>query len=70
MKLKKNEVWTLCPFLELGTITHGRSYRDKVWSLDKNMDHLEIDICRDPSPNQSPNTDTTPYTYKVLLNGP
>jgi hypothetical protein len=34
MKLKKNEdqVWTLCPFLELETITHGRSYRDKVWS--------------------------------------
>ena len=34
MKLKKNEyqVWTLCPFLELEKITHGRSYRDKVWS--------------------------------------
>jgi hypothetical protein len=24
--------WRLCPFLELETITHGRSYRDKVWS--------------------------------------
>ena len=28
----KTKVWTLCPFLELETITHGRSYRDKVWS--------------------------------------
>jgi hypothetical protein len=47
MKLKKNEkVWTLCPFLELETITHGRSYRDKVWSWDKRMDHLETAISR------------------------
>jgi hypothetical protein len=31
--------------------THGKSYRDKVWSWDKRMDHLETAISRDPSHN-------------------
>jgi hypothetical protein len=26
--------------------THGRSYRDKVWSCDERMDHLETAICK------------------------
>jgi hypothetical protein len=47
----KTKVWTLCPFLELETITHGRSYRDKVWSGDKRMGHQETAISRDPSHN-------------------
>jgi hypothetical protein len=34
--------------------THGRSYRDKVWSCHKRMDHLETAISRDPSYNQLP----------------
>jgi hypothetical protein len=63
-------VWTLCPFLELETITHGRSYRDKVWSCDKRMDHLETAISRDPSHNQPPNDDTIAYTSKILLKVP
>ena len=32
--------------------THGRSYRDKVWSWDERMNHLETAISRDPSHNQ------------------
>jgi hypothetical protein len=31
--------------------THGRSYRDKIWSCDERMDHLVIAISRDPSHN-------------------
>jgi hypothetical protein len=50
--------------------THGRSYRDKVWSWDKRMDHLETAISRDPSHNQPPNADTIAYTSKILLKGP
>jgi hypothetical protein len=46
--------------------THGRSYRDKVWSCDKRMDHLETAISRDPSHNQPPNA----HTSKILLKGP
>jgi hypothetical protein len=48
---RRPKVWTLCPFLELETITHGRSYRDKVWSGDKRMDHLDTAISRDSSHN-------------------
>ena len=66
----KTKVWTLCPFLELETITHGRSYRDKVWSWDERMDHLETAISRDPPHNQLPNADTIAYTSKILLKGP
>ena len=73
MKLKKNEdqsVDTL-PLLRIGKKnTHGRSYRDKVWSLDERMDHLETAVSGDPSHNQLPNADTIAYTRKILLKGP
>jgi hypothetical protein len=73
MKLKKNEdqsVDTL-PLLRIGKKnTHGRSYRDKFWSYDERMNHLETAISRDPSHNQLPNADTIAYTSKILLKGP
>ena len=47
-----------------------RSYRDKVWSCDERMDHLETAISEDPSHNQLPNADTIAYTNKILLKGP
>ena len=50
--------------------THGRSYRDKVWSCDERMDQLETAISRDPSHNQLPNADTIAYTSKILLKVP
>jgi hypothetical protein len=73
MKLKKNKdqsVDTL-PLLRIWEQdTHGRSYRDKVWSCDERMDHLETAISGDPPHNQLPNADTTAYTSKILLKGP
>jgi hypothetical protein len=73
MKLKKNEdqsVDTL-PLLRIGNKTpNGRSYRDKVWSCDERMDHLESAISGDSSHNQLPNTETIAYTSKILLKGP
>jgi hypothetical protein len=74
MKLKKNEtkVWTLCPFLELRKKknTHGRSYKDKVWSQDERMDHLETTATRDPPHNQPPNADIIAYASKIFLTEP
>ena len=72
MKLKKNEdqsVDTL-PLLRIGNKTPMGSYRDKVWSCDERRDHLETDICGDPSHNQLPNAETIAYTSKILLKGP
>ena len=46
---------------------NGRSYRDKVWSCDKRMDHLETAISRDPSHNEPPSDDTIAYTSKHWL---
>jgi hypothetical protein len=66
----KTKVWTLCPFLELGTKHPWKDYRDKVWSCDERMDHLETAITGDPSHNQLPNADTIAYTNKILLKGP
>jgi hypothetical protein len=66
----KTEVWTLCPSLELGKNTHGRSYKDKVWRSDERMDHPETAAPRDPSHNQPPNADTIAYTSEILLKGP
>jgi hypothetical protein len=51
------------------TAISGRSYRDKVWSCDKRMDHLETAISRDAPHNQLPNADTIAYTSKILLKG-
>ena len=50
--------------------THGRSYRDRVYSWDERMFHLEAAIPGDPSHNQPPNADTIAYTSKLLLKGP
>ena len=72
MKLKKNEdqsVDTL-PLLRIGKKTHMEGVRDKVWSCDERMDHLETAISGDPSHNQPPNDDTIAYTSKILLKGP
>ena len=50
--------------------THGRSYRDKVWSKDEKMDHPEATAPGDPSHNQPPNADTIADVSKILLKGP
>jgi hypothetical protein len=42
-----------------------KEYRDKVWSLDKRMDHLETAAPGDPSHNQPPNADTIVYASKI-----
>ena len=72
MKLRrtKTKVWTLCPFLELGT--------KHQW---KELQRQSLELCqkdgpsRDchtwgPSHNQPPNADTIAYTSKILLKGP
>jgi hypothetical protein len=46
--------------------THGRRYRDKVWSLDERMDHLETAIPGNPSHNQPPKADT--IAYLIMFN--
>jgi hypothetical protein len=38
--------------------THGRIYKDKVWSSDWKKDHAETAPPGDPSHIQSPNSDT------------
>jgi hypothetical protein len=43
--------------------------RDKVWSCDERIDHLETAISGDPSHNQLPNAGTIAYTSKTLLKG-
>jgi hypothetical protein len=56
MKLKKEDhsVDTSI-YLRMGEqSTHGRSYRDKVWSRDSRNDHLETDSHGDPSHLQPP----------------
>jgi len=58
------------PFYYWEQNTHGRSYRDKVWSWDERMDHLETATPGDPSHNQPPNPDTIAYASKILLKGP
>jgi hypothetical protein len=64
-------VWTLCPFLELGTKnTHGMSYKDKSLELRQRMDHLETATPGDPFYNKPPNADTIAYSSKILLKGP
>ena len=48
----------------------GVSYRDKVWSWDKRMDHPETTPPGDSSHNQPPNTETIAYASKILLTRP
>jgi hypothetical protein len=50
--------------------TNGRSYRDKDWSGDERMGHLETAIPINPSDNQPPNPETIAHTNKILLKGP
>ena len=70
MKLKKNKVWTLCPFLELGTKHPWKELQRHSLELRRKMDHLETAIPMDPSHNQLRNIDTIAYTIKILLKGP
>ena len=73
MKLKKNEDQSMdtLPLLRIGNKTpNGRSYRDKVWSCDERMGHLETAISGDPSHNKLPNDDTIAYTSKIFLKEP
>ena len=70
MKLKKDKdqsVDTL-PLFRIGNKT-PMSYRDKVWSCVRRMNHLETAISRVPSHNQLPNADIIAYTTKILLKG-
>ena len=71
MKLKKKEDHSLdtsIHFRRWEQNTHGRSYRDKVWSRDWRYDHPEIDSPGDPYHVQSPNPDTI-VDDKCLLTG-
>ena len=73
MKFKKNEDQSVDTVLLLRIgkkNTHGRSYRDKVWSCVERMDHLETAIPGDPSHNQPPNDDTIAHPSKRWLKGP
>ena len=55
MKLKKNEGQSVDT---LPLHIHGRSYRDKVWSCDERMDHLETAISGDLPHNQRQNAES------------
>jgi hypothetical protein len=73
MKLKKKEDQSVDTLLLLSVEnknTHGRSYRDKVWSWDRKKDHPETAPFGDPSHKQPPNPDTIAYASKILLTGP
>ena len=50
--------------------THGRTYRDKVWSWEKRKDHPEIAPPGDASHVQPPNPDNIAYASKIFLTGP
>jgi hypothetical protein len=60
-------VWILRSFLEEEQNTHGRSYRNKVWSRYWRNDHPETAPPGDPSHTQSPNLDTLMDANKCLL---
>jgi hypothetical protein len=47
--------------------THGRGYRDKVYSWDWRKQHPETAPSGDPSHKQPTNPDTTAYANKILL---
>jgi hypothetical protein len=65
----KTKVWILQSFLEGEQNTHGRSYRDKVWSWEWRNDHPETARPGDPSHKQPPNPDTIVDANKSLLTG-
>ena len=68
------EAYKVCktkgPLFPMMADTHGGTYRDKVWSWDRKMDHLETATPGDPSHDQPPNADTIACTSKFLLKGP
>ena len=72
MKLKNKEDQSVDTsfLLRRGKNTHGRSYRDKIWSRDWRSDHPETVPPGDPSHKQPPNPGTIAYTNKILLTGP
>ena len=65
----KTKVWTLCPFLELGTKHPWKELQRQSLEL-RRMDHLETAIPGDLSHIQPPNADTITYASKILLKGP
>jgi hypothetical protein len=69
MKLKKQENQRVDTsfLLRMGENTHGRSYRDKVWSGERRK---RLPPPRDPSHKQPPNPDTIAYASKILLTRP
>jgi hypothetical protein len=72
MKLKNGEENRVDSSIHLGRgeqNTHGRTYRDKVWSRDWRNDHLETESPEDPPHLQSPNPDSVVDANKCLLTG-
>jgi hypothetical protein len=72
MKLKKKEDQNVDTSILLRRgkqNTHGRSYRNKVWSEDWRNNHLETAPSGDPSHTLSPNLDTTVDANTCLLTG-
>jgi hypothetical protein len=72
MKLKKKEDQSVdtSVLLRMGNKnTHGKRYRDKMWSRDEGKGHPETSPSGDTSHIQSPNPDTSVDAYKCLLTG-
>jgi hypothetical protein len=66
----KTKVWTLCPFLELGTKHPWEELQRQSLELRRKDGPSRDCHIQDPSRNQPPNTDTIAYTIKILLKGP
>ena len=72
MKLKKKEDHSVDTSIHPRRgeqTTHGRSYRNKIWSRDCRNDNLETHSPENPSHLQSPNPDTVVDANKYLLKG-
>jgi hypothetical protein len=69
MKLKNKEDQYVDTSSLFRTKIHGRSYRDKVWSLYGRKDHPENSPPGDPYHNQPIKPDTIAYARKILLTG-
>jgi hypothetical protein len=64
------KVWTLCPFLELGTKHPWKKLQRQSLGLRRKDGPSRDAISGDPSHNQLPNADTIAYTSKILLKEP
>jgi hypothetical protein len=62
LKKKKDQSVDTLSLLSWEQNTHGKSYRDKVWSWDGRKDHAETSPVGDPYYNQPPNADVM-YSY-------